>query len=475
MSDNLHKNPLQNVTLDPATVRGTDGFYRVGRCTKGRWWLVTPDGRPMIYKGCNGVLRQDVGQAGENLYFQWAEEQYGANLATFVDDATRILKETGFNGWGGWSMLFTPNAGHRDSGLPFVEIINSRELVGKDHMVGVNLDVFDPDCWRIIEEAFSARWTDLRDHRDLLGYFCDNECMYGQPETDAAWTGKFSDLQKPPSKPTLLQQHLVLPEDRPGGIAAWAWLLARHGNSMKKLTSAWGFSNTGPAALRAATEAGLILCSDGYAEDHAAFTRLYVREYYHRMHGMIRAHDPNHMIMTTRLPAPPGMLVLDELRACFADGLIDVLAMNNYRDAFFDRLNEYCADGALPILNGEFNWCSGHFLDWGRYLREERFTEQEMHEIARRGRAALENAFTHPSLIGYTWFKWYSGREFCKDAYGVATDQPFGAVVSNRGEINTFNRPLLQHIHARLDGIAAGTIQPVPVPDLGPVPQTVGI
>jgi hypothetical protein len=52
----MNHEPLVNVRIEPATVRGTAGFYRVGRSTQGRWWLISPDGRPMIYKGCNAAL-----------------------------------------------------------------------------------------------------------------------------------------------------------------------------------------------------------------------------------------------------------------------------------------------------------------------------------------------------------------------------------------------------------------------------------
>ena len=101
MTTDNQNNP--KVQLDPTTFRGSAGYYRVGQCQKGRWWLVTPDNQPMLYKGCNAVLRQAPGHAGENMYFRWAAEKYGNDLTTFVKDAARILQSTGFNGWGGWS------------------------------------------------------------------------------------------------------------------------------------------------------------------------------------------------------------------------------------------------------------------------------------------------------------------------------------------------------------------------------------
>ncbi|GDY11894.1 hypothetical protein LBMAG53_07720 [Planctomycetota bacterium] len=482
--------PLRSVTIDPGTLRGTPGCYRVGRSTTGRWWLVAPDGRPVLYKGCNAVIRQSVGKAGDNRYFQWVEQTYGGDHRRFTDDALAKLRAAGFNGLGGWSFLFTPREGHRERGMPFVEILPAREIAGSEGMLlepkrdasgaivgtqsSFNIDVFDPEVWNRIDQRCRNEFAELRDNPNLLGYFSDNECTYGQPETDVAWTGKMSDLAKPPTAATLLQRCLAQPEGKPAGNFAWNWVLARHGGSIHQLAMDWGEEFLDADAFRALTDQRQrYLASDAYSADHAAFTAVFVREYTARMHQAIRRHDPNHLIMTSRCPAPPGQLVLDAFRSCFDAGLVDVLAMNSYRANFHARLEQFYGSTQMPILNGEFSWCSGHFLDWGKYLREERFDETEMADIRQRGRMALEQAFAHPGLIGYTWFKWYSGKEFTRDAYGMATDQPFGAVVNNAGQINTFNDPLFRLIHARLDGIATGQIKPYSVEGLQPVKQTI--
>lgn len=463
---------LSEVVIDPSTIRGKSGFYRVGRSTTGRWWLLTPNGKPMLYKGCNAVLRQEVGKAGKNMYFQWVERTYGSDHPRFLADAVATLRGAGFNGFGGWSMLFTPNIGHRETGMPFVEILTPRANA-KDLLVCGNIDVFDPLTWQQIEPEVKKQTAAVADNPNLVGYFCDNEATYGQPHTDAAWTGKFSDLSAPPSAPTLLQAYLALPEGRAGRDWAWKWVLARYDGDVARLMEYWGVPGLHPDELRRRTDnKTLILASDTYAADHEAFTHAYVREYYKRMHEIIRRFDTNHLIMTTRCPSPPGVPVLREMFACFNDGLIDVLAMNSYRSNLRERIDEFFVHAPMPILIGEFSWASGHFLDWGKFLREEYFNEQEKEQVRRRGRQALERAFTHPALIGYTWFKWYSGSEFTKDAYGLATDQPFGAVINNQGEQNTFNGPLLREIHARLEAIALGHLAPYKAEGLTPLVQT---
>lgn len=114
-------------------------------------------------------------------------------------------------------------------------------------------------------------------------------------------------------------------------------------------------------------------------------------EFHRLIHDTVRRYDPNHLIATTRHPAPPGLHVLNAERECFDRGHIDILAMNNYRMEFRERLMEFDPTGKMPILNGEFSWTAGGFLDWGKILRCERFSEQEKDAVRVRAVAALEN------------------------------------------------------------------------------------
>ena len=47
------------IVLEDATLVGVPGFFRVGRSTKGRWWLVRPDGRPMFHQACCALWMPD--------------------------------------------------------------------------------------------------------------------------------------------------------------------------------------------------------------------------------------------------------------------------------------------------------------------------------------------------------------------------------------------------------------------------------
>jgi hypothetical protein len=100
------------------------------------------------------------------------------------------------------------------------------------------------------------------------------------------------------------------------------------------------------------------------------------------------------------------------------------------------------------MLNGEFSWASGGFLDWDKYASGGRFSAEEKEACRRKGAEALVRAFTHPALIGYTWYK------FC---YNFAEpDAPSYGLINPQGEFNQLNAPTLKQINARLEAIACG-------------------
>jgi hypothetical protein len=130
---------------------------------------------------------------------------------------------------------------------------------------------------------------------------------------------------------------------------------------------------------------------------------------------------------------------------------VDVLSANNYRDLMYERMDAYAAPTGMPVLIGEFCWASDYFR---RVTDRTRAVEHlpEHERIAVLGTEALERTFTHPAVVGYTWYRWVNRHE--------DTDAPAGALVNNADELNTFNAYLLRRVHSRLEGIATGEIEP---------------
>ena len=439
--------PLDRVVIEPDTLVGQDGFYRVGRSTTGRWWLLRPDGRPILYRGVCALFMPDVGGSEAAAYRRHWEKQHGRDTDAFVAHCLGFIEGLGFNALGEWA---TPQ--FWDRGRPYTVLIHARKDAGNRFTVQPpkHVDVFDPG-WRAAYEARCKEvCTPLRDKKDLVGYFVDNEAAWGQARRDHVWgeKGDMADRNVLGKEPLLLQYFLALDPKRGGHRAAWEFVLARHGGSAAQVAKDWGADFDSPAALADLHRKGMVLDSKAFGADQDAFTAHFTREYFRLTAEAIRRHDPNHLLLGCRHGAPPGDVVLK----AYDRRHVDVLSFNNYRPNFRQRADEYSAHVRLPMLNGEFSWASGGFLDWNRYVAGKTFGDQEKEVCRRKGIAALEGAFTHPALIGYTWYK------FCyrfPDA-----DGPTYGLLDPAGRINRFNAAMLKAIHARLEGIACGEIEP---------------
>ena len=109
----------------PTTLRGVEGFFRVGQDHAGRWWLLDPFGAPFFMRGVHGL--RPAGAAGDR--------------GLPADSAAR-LRTWGFNAIG----VEGREEEVRDDGLPFLATADfcrvGCQIVGP----GVRLpDVFDPD------------------------------------------------------------------------------------------------------------------------------------------------------------------------------------------------------------------------------------------------------------------------------------------------------------------------------------------
>ena len=433
------------VIMDEATLVGRPGFHRVGRSTAGRWWLVRPDGRGFLYKGCCAVCY------GGGEYRAFCDERYRGDDRRFLGEAEAVLREFGFNAFGNWNFLFCESPPHWDHGWPFVEYIHAREVCPEATVkqgAVKHIDVFDPRWHAAYDKACEATCAPLRDNPHLVGYFTDNEPSWAQQGALSVFGG----IETTGDEPVLLQEFLALPADRAGHRAAWDWALKRRGGDVQRLAADWQAPFDSPQDLRRRHERGLVLRSQGFLADHAEFTRLFAREYFRVTGEAIRRHDPNHLVLGVREGGPPGAFVLESYVRARDAGHVDVLTMNNYRTDFYGRIDEYYQPTKMPILNGEFSW--GAFgMTWEKYCSGAAFSAEEIQANRRLGTAALEGAFTHPGLVGYTWFKWYVNG-------GRGLDQPAFALVDQAGQVNRWNAAMLKPIHARLEAIARGKAKP---------------
>jgi hypothetical protein len=425
--------------IDESTLRGRAGFHRVGRDTRGRWWFVGPDNRPWFHRGIDSVGAPSRFDAGAGDTAPAIEENTPAGISRFVG-------ELGFNAFGAWS---SPQ--FAKFGWPVASLVHVRRVypAGTIDRPGLkHIDVFDPQFPVAYEARFSELAREYRDNPNLLGWFCDNEPAWGQPRRDTVWGGN-ANVAQHECIPTLLQCFLTEPRVRPAHDASWEWICSRHGG-IRNVADRWGLDFADPVDFLRLHEAGLVLGGALYREDLDAFSRHYAMEYFRIVSEVIRRHDPNHLILGPRHGGHPGACILDAQREAFDLGWCDVLTMNCYRATFADVVDEFASATGMPILNGEFSWASDYFK-WPHADGSD--GDMLVHErTIRRGVSALESAIAHPSLVGYSWFKFQHNFE---DPEG-----PHYGLVNLRNEANRFNARLLREIHARADGLARGRLEP---------------
>jgi hypothetical protein len=422
---------LDSVKIEPSTIAGKEGFWRVGKSSAGRWWLLRPDGKPFLYRSVVSVGPVDPP----------ADDEAAPKLGKDLDRAKYWMDRLGamgFNGFGEWTV---PQM--YDRGWPYTVLIHVRKATGNKWTVmpPKHIDVFDAE-WRA---AYDARCkeicTPLRDRKDLLGYFVDNEASWAQARKDHVWGqgGDTADRNVLGAEPLLLQYFLSLEPKRGGHKAAWEFVLGRHGGSIAQVAKDWGAAFDSAGKFIELHGKGLVLDSKAFGADQDAFTTHFVREYFRFTAETIRKYDGNHLLLGCRHGAPPGDVVL----RAYDRRHVDVLSFNNYRPNFRQRADEY--DPAnMPMLNGEFAWYSGHWPT-------KDLTQDVLSAYRRRATAALENAFTHPGLVGYSWFKF--AHTF------TDPDLPHEGLFNGK-RINRFNVELLTRINPRLEGIALGQIEP---------------
>ena len=242
------------------------GFFYVAR-NRGRWWLVDPQGHPLIRMSVNSVYRRTKpGPEGTELLEipQRFQQNGGAQWAAQTTD---LLRELGFNGLGRWSefRVFLQN----EQPFPYTTSLNMMAAFGvklevtyakyghtgyQEEIIPVFHADFPAHCDRIAREAAEKHRYDPW----LIGHYTDNEM---------------------PAPRDLLERTLkVDPKDsryQDNYLRARRFLRSRHGSR------------------------GTV--DDVTEKDNLDFLGLVFKTYYKITSEALRRHDPNHMVWGSRL------------------------------------------------------------------------------------------------------------------------------------------------------------------------------
>ncbi len=292
-----------------------EGYWRTGKYN-GRWVMVNPDGNVTILHGCNGVtpdpMKAQTFPRTRNLYWnrfsdteEWSRyantiiTDYGFN---FYSLNSQMIRETrNFVSESDSKVMHGHTQGKRLGEVDFCFLLRTFQREYGD-LTGTPFNMadashfalmFDPDYLDYIDRLAADATALYKDDKDFIGYYLDNEIRFRiQDDTTPAIN---------------LKEWLVFPTD---SSKPRAYRYAK--KYAEKFMRDRGVR---PLVENVTTE-----LDDAFL--------LAVSEYYYKTASeAVRRHDPNHLILGTRLHGRP--LTLPQVHEACAK-YCDVISVNMY-------------------------------------------------------------------------------------------------------------------------------------------------
>jgi hypothetical protein len=294
------------------------GFFRTERIQE-RWWLIDPHGHPFFSTSLNSIrpgLRKDRNPTAVAAFDErWKQKD------EWAEDASRFLRESGFNTIGTWSDDALLKV---DRPLPWTTVIYVMYPFGaqrgakadESNMKFPNecIPIFDPEFEDFCKQKIESDVSDERvQDQTLVGYFVDNELPW---RSDA------------------LDRYLQIDTTDVNYRETAAWLSRR-----KQLSSTDEHDSIGT------------LITD---RDRADFLAHIADRYFSVVSRALKNRDPNHLYLGSRLH---GQAVRLEPVFRVSGTYADVISVNYYnrwtpRDAEIDSWPTWSED--KPFLISEW-------------------------------------------------------------------------------------------------------------------------
>lgn len=368
-------------------VHGTAGFWRLAQTPDGVWWFVSPTDRLEFLNTVTTVQPYQLGRDKAGPHFVSRDWPAPAGDPHQLDDwATKTLarvKETGFKGIGAWS-----NPVFHKLDVPMSQDLNLWTFQKEEG----NL-FYSADWETTAESAVALQCAPLKENRNLIGYFIDNELDWGDQFSGPA---RYFD-RLPSNDPNRRQVISVIQ-------SVWT--------TLDKFNHDWKLHLKDWSDL----DAWATLPQDqpvAYSRLFTAWLGHLAGDYFRETTTLIHKYDPNHLILGVRFK---GYAPREVVRA--SRGYTDAQSINYYvgdarLDAeMFAMMN---AESQQPIIISEYSF---HSLDGRSGDRDTvGFPAQVLDQQAR---ADAYRQFTTrladvPFIVGADWFQWAdeppSGRE----------------------------------------------------------------
>jgi len=358
-------------------VSGRDGYWQIVKSSDNVWWFRSPTGTLEWLNTVTTVQPYQGARDSEGPAFVSRDWDGGVsptgNVDAWATATLARLRDYGFKGIGAWS-----HPVFHQMDVPVTRDLNLWKWVSERSRI------YDPEFAQRVDNAVNVQVTPLRENKNLVGYFIDNELDWG--DGGVGPSAYFDNL--PANNPNRVEVTKVIQ-------TVW--------------TSVDSFNKDWQTTIKSFSEL------DGWTTlphpETNAYGRLFSAwlshlsdEYFRVTCSAIKKYDPNHLILGVRFK---GYAPLEVCRAS-----------RGWTDA--QSINYYVGDGRLdyemfkamhdlseqPILIGEYSF---HALD-GRSGNRNTvgFSAQVLDQQAR---ADGYEAFTTrmakvPWMIGADWFQW---------------------------------------------------------------------
>lgn len=261
------------------------GFFRAQKM-EGRWWIIDPDGYPMINIGLNNVAT-----AASDSSLKLMQQEYG-DKAGWAAHTKKLMQDLGFNAFGAWSDNESLLGVKSQQRKPFSYTIikgfmsdygkrrgGTYQLPGHTGYPDNTIFVFDPEFEKFCDE-YAKQLAAFKDDKALFGYFSDNEMPFQRLSLDRYLAKKDTT--------------------DPGCIAAKQWLAAKN-----------------------------LSVNDITDKERNEFLGVMAERYYSIVSKAIKKYDPNHLYLGSRFHSYEKK-VPEVFKA--AGKYVDVIAVNYYRE-----------------------------------------------------------------------------------------------------------------------------------------------
>jgi hypothetical protein len=358
-------------------LNGHEGYWRLAEDQAGVWWFVSPTDQLEFLNTVTTVQPEQLGREKNSAHYaseNWDGKYRQADLDRWAQATLSRVRDYGFKGLGAWC-----NPAFHKLDVPMTQDLNLWEWVDDS-----SKRFYTPDWAVSAEQAVKTQVAPLRDNKNLVGYFLDNELDWGDGFSGPQ--AYFDNLPNTdPNRMRVMQTiRLVWP-------------------TLHDFNTDWNVKLTDWSQL----ESWQVLPNEpARAHDRlsTAWLSHLAMDYFRLTTTLVRKYDPNHLILGVRFKG-------------FAPEEV-VAASRDYTDA--QSLNYYVSDARLdadmfrmmylrsgqPIIVTEYSF---HSLD-GHSGNQDAvgFGGQVPDQQARaEGYRLMTTRLARvPYIIGADWFQW---------------------------------------------------------------------